>query len=292
MPIPVAPPLDSSVLYTGHAYVQIGDLTFVPGTLINGVWWDLEPIDGWSAPPDRTERTEQRNADHGAWLKQGYYAPRDLELKGTLTGQSWSTLNQAWATLKAAVPSFDPVTLVVGETGDFALQADIIQGDGPPLINKNAAEWEFSFSLIAPDPRRYSLDTTSASTGLPVTSGGLSLPITLPITIGATTTSGLLTLTNSGDMPTRPTLTITGPCPPCTITHSSNRRLTVPDAVPAGRSLVLDTDARSAVLDGTASRVVTGTWFELDPGVNSIQFASATYDASALLTVSFRSAWR
>lgn len=291
MPIPVAPPVDTTVNYTGRAFVQIGAYVFTPGTLVNGVWQELEPIDGWDSPAAVTERTEQRNADHGAWVKPGYYEARTLELKGMLIGQDWAGLMAAWATLRAQVPSFDPVTLVVAQKGAPLLQTSVIQG-GEALLNQNAAEWEFSFSLIAADPRRYAIDVTTAATGLPVTTGGLSLPISLPLSIGATTTSGLISVTNAGDMPTRPTLTITGPCPPCSITHSSGRRLSIPDAVPAGRSLVLDVDSRTAVLDGTASRVVTGTWFDLDPGVNTIQFSATTYDSSALLSVSFRSAWR
>lgn len=278
-------------LYTGTAYVQIGDLTINQSQLVNGVWWDFEPIDGWDAPAPVTERVDQRNADHGGWLRQGYYQPRPLEFKGSLTGQNWGALAQAWTTLLAAVPSFDLTLLTVAAAGAPVRQASVVQ-DEAPIIDQSGAEWKFSFSWSAPDPRRYDTDETSVSTGLPVTSGGLSLPIVLPLTIGATTTSGLLTLTNEGDMATRPVLTVAGPCPPCTITHSSGRRLTVPDAVPAGRFLTLDTDARTALLDGTASRVVTGTWFELDPGVNSVQFSSATFDAAAELTVTYRNAWR
>lgn len=281
----------SVAVYTGTPFVQIGDLTITPGQHVDGVWWDVQ-VDGWDEPASVTERTEQRNADHGAWTKQGYYEARTVEIKGLLVSPVRSERSRAWAQLKAAVPSFDPVLVTVAVVGEPVLQGTFVQGGAPILNQDGGASWEFSFSLIAPDPRRYDVAETTALTGLPVTSGGLSLPISLPLSIGAVTTSGLLTLVNSGDMPTRPTFTITGPCPPCTITHSSGRRLTVPDAVPAGRSLTLDVDSRTALLDGTASRVVTGTWFEFAPGVNEVQFSSATYDAAALLSVSFRSAWR
>lgn len=291
MPIPTAPPSDSFTLYTGTAYVGIGDLTIVPGQFVDDVWWDLDAIDGWDAPASVTDRIEQRSADHGGWLRQGYYEPRTLELKGQIVSRTRSSLEQAWALLKSAVQSFDAMDLVVATAGAPVLTASVIQG-GAPLLTQKKAVWEFSFSLIAADPRRYAVDTTVASTGLPVTTGGLSLPVVLPLVIGATTTSGTLSVENVGDVATRPTFTITGPCPACAITHSSGRRLNIPDAIDAGRTLTIDTDARSALLDGTASRVVTGTWFELDPGVNEIQFSSSTYDAAALLTVTFRSAWR
>lgn len=277
--------------FVGAAYVQIGSMTIVDGRHAGGVWWNIDEIDGWDVPAAVTDRVDQRNADHGGWLRQGYYQPRDLELKGALVGRRRQDLAVAWETLKAAVPSFDAMDLTVATEGAPVLTSRVTQ-DSKPLLSQNSGVWEFSFALTAADPRRYDTTLTTASTGLPTTSGGLALPLVLPLSIGATVASGLIQVTNEGDMATRPTLTIAGPCPPCTITHSSGRRLVVPDAIAAGRTLTIDTDARTALLDGTASRVVTGTWFELDPGLNAIQFGSATYDASALLTVAFRSAWR
>jgi hypothetical protein len=168
-----------------------------------------------------------------------------------------------------------------------------VRQDGDPLVDRLDGWARFSLSLIASDPRRYGTEEVSATTGLPQTSGGLSLPITLPITIGATVSSGRVSVTNAGNMATRPTLTVTGPSPAFSITHiGSGKRLASFEAVPAGRSLVLDADRRIALLDGTALRVVTGSWFDLDPGVNEIAFAAASYDPDASMTVSFRSAYR
>lgn len=283
----VASPTD---IHEGESYVQIGDLRIVPGVQTDGVVWNVEPLNGWDTPAEVTERLEQRNADHGGWLRRGYYQPRDIELRGGLYGHDWAALSQAWSQVVAAVPSFDPVTLTVATPGSPVLQTTVVQG-GSPILERTDG-WTFSFSLLAADPRRYSTIETVASTAMTATSGGLSLPLSLPLSLGATKTSGVLTVTNEGDMPTRPTLRVFGPCPPLAITHSSGRRLVVPDPVGAGQVLTIDTDARSAVVDGTATRVVTGTWFELEPGVNEIQFSSASYDPAARLSVSFRSAWR
>lgn len=291
MPIPVGITTDDAGLYVGAAFVDIGGLRITNGMVVDGVTWDVEPVDGWDEPPTVTDWVTQRVADHGGWGAQSYWEPRVLELKGTLTGRVWRSLAQQLAVLRSAIPSFDPVDLTVAAAGAPALTCSVRQS-GQPVIDQDGAVWTFSFSLTAVDPRKYAQDVTSLSTGLPVTTGGLTLPLVLPLSIGATTTSGRISVTNAGDMPTRPVFTITGPCPPCSITHSSGRRLIVPTAVDAGRSLTIDTDTRTALLDGTASRVVTGTWFEFDPGVNEVQFSSATYDAAALLTVNFKSAWR
>lgn len=284
----------SADLYTGAAYVQVGDLTITPGSVVDGVLWDLEPVEGWNRPAPVTEGFEQRNADHGGWRRPNYYEPRDLELKGLLNPVTagWSGLNAAWSTLRAAVPSFDSVTLTVAEPGRPVLQADVVQV-GEPITTPGDLGWAFSVPLLAVDPRLYDTDESTDSTGLPITSGGLSLPLTLPLTIGATTSSGMLSGFNAGDVATRPVFTITGPCPAgASLTHDSGRRLYIPEAVPAGSVLTIDTDARTALLDGVALRVVTGSWFEFEPGMNTVQFAASSYDAGATLGVSFRSAWR
>jgi hypothetical protein len=151
----------------------------------------------------------------------------------------------------------------------------------------------FSIALTAPDPRRYAVGITRAETGLPSTSGGLSLPVSLPVSIGATVTSGVLSATNDGNMGTRPTLAVYGPVAPFALTHrGTGQTLRFHESVPAGRFLLLDTDRRRALLDGTAGRRVTGSWFEYGPGINEVAFTAATYDPDARLVSEHRSAWR
>jgi hypothetical protein len=94
-------------------------------------------------------------------------------------------------------------------------------------------------------------------------------------------------------MATHPTFTVVGPSPRFSITHrATGRTLSFAEPVAVGRSLTIDTDRRTALLDGTASRVVTGTWFDYEPGVNEVAFSAPTYDSSALLVSTHRSAWR
>lgn len=256
----------------------------------NGVEWILESLNGWHDAPPSTGSVEQRAADHGGWPGIAYYAPRVVEVVGSILAADWATCGAAVDQMMGSIPLDTPDWLVVDE-GYRELQA-LVRQEGDPIVDRRERWARFSISLVAPDPRRYG-DETSSVTGLPITTGGLTLPINLPVTIGATTISGLLTLENAGNMATRPVMAVTGPCPPFTVTQvSTGRRLTAQEAVAAGRTLYLDFDRRMALLDGTALRVVTGTWFDLEPGTNEIQFSSATYDAAAQLTVTYRSAWR
>lgn len=292
MPIPVAPVVvRTSIAYT-QRYFSIGDILMSTGSGTiddNGVRWVLESITGWDGAPATTGDSAQRSADHGVWLGSAYYGPRLIEVVGSVQ-TDWETGNDCITQLAAAVPISDTAVAKIGGAGPD-LQAEV-RMNGELLVTGSQNVTRFSLSLIAPDPRRYG-DEVTESTGLPLTTGGLTVPMTVPLSMPAVTSSGRLTVTNAGNMATRPVFAVTGPCPPFTITQTSTgRRLSALEAVDPGRVLYLDTDQRMALLDGTSLRVVTGTWFEIEPGDNDIQFSSASYDANASLSVTFRSAWR
>ena len=212
------PGVPGAALHEGS--LSIGDVS-MGYTDSDGVEWILEKLSGWSDPAPSTGTVEQRASDHGGWTDQAYYGSRVLEVVGSLVANSWADAGAALDRLWAAVPLNDPDWMYVDE-GYQERQAKVRQ-DGDPIVERSGGWARFSLSLVAPDPRKYG-NEQSASTGLPITTGGLSLPISLPVAIGATTTSGRLTVTNEGNMPTRPVFAITGPCAPFTITQVSTGR--------------------------------------------------------------------
>lgn len=277
-----------TLLHDGQ--LVLGDI-MLGATDDHGVEWVLERLSGWDDPAPTTGQTEQRASAHGGWHGPAFYAPRVVEVEGSLIASTWEDASSALDRLWSALPLSTPDWLLVAENAR-TLQTQVRQ-EGDPLVERLRGWARFSLSLIAADPRRYAVDEAAASTGLPVTSGGFSLPIALPLTIGATTTAGVLTVTNEGNMPAPWTATLTGPVPAgSSITHrGTGKTLRIPHAVVAGRTLMIDSDRRRALLDGTAARVVTGTWFDLEPGVNEIAFSAPSYDAGALLSMSYRSAY-
>lgn len=252
----------------------------------------LTDVKGWYGATGTTGTVSQRASDHGGWADPAYLPPRVIELSLTLVGSAFSTVEQSCELITGALPLSTLQTLMLISPDGSARQADVRQ-NGDVFTTQKGATAVMSVSLIAPDPRRYSIELTTAQTGLPQTSGGLSLPISLPVSIGATMDSGVLTVVNAGNVSTRPVFQVVGPAPAGSIVHrATGRTLTWHDPIGAGRTLVINTDQRRALLDGTANRVVTGTWFDYDPGVNEVAFTAATYDAAALLVSSHRSAWR
>lgn len=257
-----------------------------------GVWVHLSGLDGWWQSVGSTAQVSQRAGDNGGFSTVPYFKPRDIALTIEPRGLDFDHVTPTLEAILAALP-LRPTTLMVSKA-DVALQATV-QLDGDPVVTRQGYQAKITADLIAPDPRRYSVDTATASTGLPQTSGGLSLPLVLPLSVGAVAASGALTVTNDGNTDTNPTLTVAGPCPPFTIANrTTGAILRFADAISSGRALVIDTDRGLTLLDGTATRTVTGTplrAFTYAPGDNEIAFSAASYDAGALLTSTHRHAY-
>lgn len=260
-----------------------------------GVAWTLGRLDGWDSADVRTQYSD-RQADHGSWPGQAYLQARVLTLGGTVTADDQTQLEACLETLREAI-SLDDTLLTVYESVPKQCTA---RASGRLLIDRPSDRTAaFSALLTAADPRRYSTVLQTATTGLPDISGGFTLPITLPLTLTAAAASGQITLTNDGTIATRPTFTILGPVTTPSILvqypDSTVRQLSYSDSLGAGDTLVIDTDAHSAVLNGTVSRrrYLSGDWPEIPPRATvTVQWSAPSYDPAATLTGSCRSAWK
>ena len=262
----------------------------------SGVAWSLQSLEGWDSPEVRAE-LQQREGDHGAWPAPVYLGERPITLAGTVTAPDRAALDDALERLRAAVGLGD-TTLIVRET--LPKQATVRRSG--KLLMQYVTDRISTYSVLvtAADPRRYSTVMQQGSTGLPSTSGGVTLPYTLPYTISATTTAGQITAYNEGSIATKPVLTISGPVSqPQVIAQmpdGSVRFLNYSQDLAVGEFLVIDTGARTVVLNGNVSRrrfLATPTsWPDIAAGATvTFQFRAATYNPSALLTATWRSAW-
>lgn len=261
-----------------------------------GVAWTVgaDGLQGWDSAEVRTQIT-QREADHGAWQGPIYLGERPITLAGTITAPDQARLDGAIEQLLAAVSLTDTV-LTVYET--IPKQCTVRRSGKPltPRITDCIAT--YSVMVTAGDPRRYSTVQGSGSTGLPVTTGGLVLPATMPWTLSAVTVRGEIDITNDGTFSTRPQFVISGPVTQPQVAtlypDGTIALLAYSDTLGAGDNLVIDTDAHTVMLNGTASRrrYLSGQWPEIPAGGSAaVQFRAASYSASALLTATWRSAW-
>jgi hypothetical protein len=280
--IPAGTPLgDTTVALTGGPVAGVVD---ADGRLLH-----LGKLEGWWDAPASSGTVTQKVNEHGAFLGPAYYGPRIVNWTTNIDGLSPADSLRQARKLAAALPVSTLTTLTVTDA-DGPLTAAVRQ-EGDPIIIRSGNRVIVSLSMLAPDSRRYG-PAQVVSTGLPQMSGGITLPIVLPLVLTGAASAGVLTLINSGDLDSQPVFTVSGPCPPFTITDDQGRQLTFNESLGTGRTLVIDTAARTALLDGIANRVVTGSWPVLRPGVNTIRFNASSYDAGAQLSVSYRSAWR
>ncbi|MFD6421029.1 phage distal tail protein [Streptomyces sp. NPDC060198] len=261
-----------------------------------GVAWVLQDLDGWDSPEVRSE-LQQREADHGAWQTPVYYGERPITLAGTIVAPDRAALDDAMDRLRAAVSLTDTL-LTVAET---VPKCCVVRRSGK-LLARYTTDTVASYSALvtAADPRRYATADQTGTTGLPSTSGGLTLPATVPWTISATTVSGQIDAENSGSMRTPLVLTITGPVqqPQILVTMPGGAvaQLTYSQDLGAGDVLVIDTTARTVVLNGNVSRrrflAVPSGWPSIPPASTvAVVFRAAAYNATASLTATWRSAW-
>lgn len=135
------------------------------------------------------------------------------------------------------------------------------------------------------------------TTGLPVETGGLSVPFTVPFVIPGQFSSGILSLTNLGTRETGLVIRIDGPV------ERPSFVLTDPDGttriwryfgdVLINQFLTIDTRRRTVTLNNTASRrgLASGAFPLLQPGISSLRFISPEFNSEARIRVEWRDTW-
>jgi len=188
-----------------------------------GTPYDVIELDGWDDLPPYSLTDVDRPAQAGAWAGPMFAQERTLTLalqvSGTVNGIGTPTSAQYAANVAALRAATNPgvdstaeVPFVVQLAGTKLMTSVRCQQRVMPTAQGYASPGldKVSLQLVASDPRRYSTTVQSASCGLASSSGGLTYPITYPITWG-TVSNGTLTINNAGDTPTPPTLVIAGP---------------------------------------------------------------------------------
>lgn len=260
-----------------------------------GVGWYLSDLAGWTGSPQGTLTPVQKPRQPGAWAGLSYAKPRVLVLTGAMVAPTPAQAIDAMDRLDAAL-TLDSQTLYVTEAG---LQRNIVvrrDGDILPKWESGTA-CTFSVQMTAVDPRRFA-DPLTASTLLPQSSGGLTIPYTIPYDIASTVVSGAAALTNPGNETGPVLLQVNGPCSGPQITHQGTGAvLTFSSSLVLGTGefLLVDMDKRIALGNGQANRsqyITSRQWSGFEPGVNSWSFTAAVFNSAAQLTVTATPAWR
>ena len=136
-----------------------------------GVQWITESVIGWDDGVVPTLEVMQKPRANGAWAGASFNAARHIAASGTVIGPSDVAVLDAISRLKLAC-SLSGVELIVDE-GDGPLSATVRRSDQVlATVSGLSASW--SIQVVAVDPRKFGV-SLSGSTGLPSSSGGLTL---------------------------------------------------------------------------------------------------------------------
>lgn len=260
------------------------------GTDAFGCTWTTTDFANWDGSPSSTISPKNKTRAHGAWAGIAYFDPRHLAGTGHVSAPSEAALTDAFNRLNNAV-SLDEALLTVVEGGTSRWCMARRTDDVIP-IRAGSLDADWSIQGIAADPRKFSAPVTQ-STHLPSSSGGLTIPYTIPYSINAVQVSGQVSIFNPGNETGPVTMRLDGPCTGPVITHvGSGLRLTFAASatIGVGEFWDIDLEAQSVLAQGQggptrAQYITSRQWFGFEPGNNTFAFTAASYSAGALLTI-------
>lgn len=261
----------------------------------NGVLWaTFSPLVGWDGSPASSKDQTAKPYQPGAWPGPGDVGPRTLAFSGLVQAPDPDTLQVAIDALNEAVAVGDFLTTVARgsqtRTTICRRQDEVLWAD----VTDTVAQW--SAQMTCDEPRKF--DTAMVgTTGLPSYSGGLVVPLVVPLVMASTVVSGQVSMTNPGNATGPVVIRIDGPIVGPVIKHVGSGLQVVfasTLSLAAGEFLVVDMEARTALAQGEVSRNGTITsrgWSGFEKGGNTWQFDSTSYNPSARVTVTATPAW-
>lgn len=250
-------PVDEADAGGGQVTVP-GQLQFGPMLLGSGTAARWRTLVGWRDLPEAQTGDSPRPQAHGdypgsvfggallvtfTFLLRGTPAEKQTDLA---TLERWTQLSAVEQWL--AVDDGD---------GVWMRRARVIARSIPQDKHFTHAPLECSVQFLCADPRRYAYDETTGQAVLASGSGGLVYPLVYPLTYG-TQSTGALVVNNTGSTDAPLVAVFSGPLTDPQIV-CGDWTLAFDIDLAAGESLVVDTGAGTALLNGTADRIATIT---------------------------------
>lgn len=254
----------------------------------------LTKVTGWDDAPPVRLTTDERMGQDGGYDSTPLLGPRVITLEGMVDQ----------ATAAAARSLADALTgLQVGQRQLFAVDNDAMGSRtawcriaaGAVLEWDDDVSFHYTIQLVAPDPRKYGLETFTTTQLAAIASGsGLAYPLAYPLSYGAAAAvvPGTLSLSNAGTVSYHPRLRITGPVPnPIVTCAETGDWIRYNGTIVAGSWLDIDCGARSVLLNGVqsvrGSVTFSGAWLAVPVGGASLSWTADAADPAALLTAWF-----
>jgi hypothetical protein len=311
VPIPaVAPPVDPGIptslppgskvsRLTGAIDDSAGSGIVIPLNTVDDSYvdWRMQTLDGWDSA-ELEEQAENKTGADGMFDAENFYGGRMVTIGGKLRAPTYEEREAAEYRLRQAVPRNRLVVIRIDETTPKYVMARRTGRLMVRPLTDVMSEWNAAF--LAPDPRKYGLETVSASLAIAQPGAGLAPPWTPPILLpareGGTDTA---TVTNSGDYDSQPLIRIAGPGSGMEIINlTTGATLAYTLVLGPEDYLLIDCHAGVALFNGVAPRSpapgssVTER-FVIQRGRNKLQLVGTATDPITVATasVTFQSAW-
>lgn len=267
--------------------------SLVIGTVASG--YHLTRLNGFGMPVVEVN-VKQRGSYHGGILGQYNYGRRELSIEGEIIGSSLSDFNSKRRAIEQAFTLFDGLKTLSIETKDsLSLQVDVMikSAFNAPYERGRAVIGDFRAELVAPYP--YIESQAQVTTELSVfDGGGWALPIELPFDMSAGGT-GAEIIANNGNGNAYPTVTIIGAIEnPSLQNTTTSKNLSINYTLNTSTDYIeLDFYNRTALANGTTNilQYVSGDWWTLAPGNNTVKLFAGSAGATALATMLHRHAY-
>jgi len=261
-----------------------------------GVEWWVTRTEGWAGSPPIRLTLSARPERDGAFDAPSYRDPRVITVEGLAVAPDRTAQELAKDRLAAVLndgSTLSPLTVTEPHLTRLAMVRLTAESK---IQDRRGNAFEFSVQMTAPDPLRYSAELHSTSCPLPVSGGGLTFPLVFPLDFGSGGSGGRANLVNAGTVATWPVWRILGPCvSPAIVNTRTGEELAFDLVLHDDEVLVVDTDARTVLLHGTASRrsfLLPGSkWFPLRPGTTQVVFRADDRNPAARLAAEWRDAW-
>ena len=264
---------------------------------------DFVGIDGLGDIPEVISADRPRLRRHGIIAGDDFLGARTITVRYIFDQASWvddlARMRRAFQPCTEELPLQFRVPGVAGMPEDTwdarTVMARVRRRSIPTTLEFRMGLAFADVQFICTDPRIYG-GTVTNEVFLPVSINGLAFNAAFPMSFGGNNVSGSMSFNNEGDFATEWTATIRNACTnPRIINNTTGAYLQFNTTLVDGETLSIDSQNRTATLNGVASRYYTisvgSTWFDLPPGNTDLVFRADAYSPSAVLRVDAAPAW-
>lgn len=227
---------------------------------------------------------------------------RTITIEGHIIGRCTESCVKAWTAFKSVLNTAG-MRLSAG-LGEIGVQMQVWQSASAPLVKWAGVNMlRFSVGLTSLDSCMYGLEMVSGVSGLPSTSGGMTLPYCFGTCSGSVSSwtwredviSGRVLLSNAGNASSPVFIRIDGPVVNPQVSHVESGHVMAFDmTLGVGHYVTINGMNHEILVDGfdpARGNVVRREWSQAVAGSNEWAFSASEYSSDARMTVSFYPAY-